>query len=201
MFSTTVGSGYDSRPSAAWDGSRWVSASGSSIPGSLHELVVDFVQGSDTSVNSEQPITSALPGFVDSPFLAWNASGFGVAWTDARGPSSGGNGYFATFNGDGAPTSSEIQIYGGPESSGSSAMVWTGSEYGLVWEKLADNPVSSTVIFTRLDATGAPVAADRTISEATIALLGRVAWTGSQYVVAWEQDVSGSGPRVLWQVL
>jgi hypothetical protein len=66
------------------------------------------------------------------------------------------------------------------------SLVWTGTEYGLVWTS------ASAAYFVRLSASGAPVGAATEISGANpVDIPPRIVWTGGGYVIAW---VAGQNP-------
>jgi hypothetical protein len=66
-------------------------------------------------------------------------------------------------------------------------IVWTGSEYGLVWtDSQLGNP---QIYFARLDASGAMIGGDLRLSQgAARADSPRIAWNGTEFAVAWEDE-------------
>jgi len=136
--------------------------------------------GSDIRVTHSESTAS----FSSSPSpMVWTGSEYGLAWKDNR--DGAYNVYFARLDSFGMKIGDDLQISNTPHNSESESIVWTGSEFGLIWstKPLDEN---EKIFFTRLDSTGVKVGGDVVVVESessgTYPLL---AWSGSEYAVLW----------------
>jgi hypothetical protein len=68
-----------------------------------------------------------------------------------------------------------------------SSLAWTGSEYGVVWIELVDQPLETGLYFARIDTSGNRVGDIVQLSDAFPSILNfpSLAWSGSEYAAAW----------------
>ena len=122
------------------------------------------------------------------PSLAWSGSEYGVAWNDDR----DGNDqiYFSRLSPTGVKMGSELQVTTVPELSKYQNMVWSGSEYGLAWQD--DREESPEIFFARISAAGTKLGTDVRITDtATDSWYPSLAWTETEYGIAWLDDNEG----------
>jgi hypothetical protein len=118
-----------------------------------------------------------------NPSLAWTGSEFGVAWTDS--PGSQVDIYFARLDVTGAKIGTDVRVTDDPANSYSPALVWSGHEYGVAWYD--DRDGNDEIYFVRLDAQGDKLGSDVRVSEDIgWSWLPSLAWTGSEFGLAWE---------------
>ena len=119
------------------------------------------------------------------PSLAWSGSEIGLAWCDNR---NGADLYFVRIDPlTGNKIDVDQRITWNSSPGGLPSLVWNGCEFGLAW---CDNRNGNTEIyFTRIDpSTGYKIGYDLRISH-NDRYDGppSLAWTGSQYGIAWHQ--------------
>ena len=129
---------------------------------------------------------SRLASSGGAPSLVWTGSEYGVAWQDywwGTAPSDLEI-YFARIDASGNPIGSVIRVTNAAGSSADPSLVWTGHEYGVVWQDLRDgNP---EIYFARLDAAGNKIGTDvRLTNEPFESYDPSLVWTGREYGVAW----------------
>jgi hypothetical protein len=119
-----------------------------------------------------------------SPRLAWTGSRYGISWWDRAG--SEDEIYFAVIDGEGRFEIDGIQISGAsdPECFKSQpSMVWTGSEFGLIWERTC-SVWTLDMVFTRLGPDGESLMDNVTIADVNYAS-STLVWSGSVFAAAW----------------
>ena len=129
----------------------------------------------------------------DGASLAWTGSEYGLAWRDSR----DGNYeiYFTRLDVTGNRLGPDVRVTNAPGTGLGEFLVWTGSEYGLVWSD--DRDGNYDLYFTRLDADGTKIGTDVRIAEIPDSSWGaRVVWTGDEYGVVWRDHVLGT-----WAIL
>ena len=176
-----------SHPSLAWTGTVYGLAwYHQGAPSGLHFARLDTsgcIVGGEVYI----PLTH-FPDLV-SPCLVWSGAEYGLAWVF----NDGFQKIYVTR------LSAEGQMLG-PESEltpflfayqVAPSMVWTGDEYGLAWQQDDDAPPNeSDIFFARLDATMGKIGVDIPVAAAAgeFALEPSIAWTGTEYGVAWVKD-------------
>jgi len=142
----------------------------------------------DSCATSELRLTNAS-GFSEGPVLAWNGTGFGVAWSDAR----DGNTevYFARLDAAGVPIGSAVRVTDDAANQEGVAIAWTGTEYGLTWYDLRDG--NYELYFARMDGAGAKIGGDvRVTNDAGRSWGQTMASNGSGYAVTWWENRDGN---------
>ncbi len=139
------GNGRDVQPPAiAWSGDRWgiVWSDTRSGRAEVYFAAVDaapaLVAGPSLvseHASSKGGLAPAADG-IAPPAIAWNGRTFGVAWWDDRDGST--EIYFAHLNRDGVNGSGDRRISDAPGMSVFPQLVWTGTEFGVVWQDHRD---------------------------------------------------------------
>jgi len=124
------------------------------------------------------------------PSLIFTGTGYGLSWVDERN-SLEGEIYFARLNDDGTKIASDIRITNASSYSEHPSLVWTGTEYGVVWEDARDG--IRAIYFARISASGVKQGPDIKITNPTGVLGGSfhpsLVWTGTEYGLAWQEFV------------
>ncbi len=119
-------------PAIAWAGSAWAVTWSETEDSSSFDAMLNMV-----SPSGVPSIASARPCEVEGASAlmqaAWTGSALGVVWTDTRDPANWEI-YFRLLDGTGAPISSEVRVTNAAEPSQEPMIVWTGSEFGLLWQ-------------------------------------------------------------------
>lgn len=121
--------------------------------------------------------------------IAWSGSEFGVVWADDR----DGNWevYFARLDATGARIGNDHRVTFAAGSSQEPVIEWTGSEYGVAWTDFRDG--NGEIYFARLDASGTKIGDDVRVTEDEVgSLTPTLAWTGSEFGIAWTDSGPGS---------
>jgi hypothetical protein len=133
-----------------------------------------------TKVGGDIRITEApYSSWIQS--LVWSGSEYALAWEDSREGTSSSTVYFVRLDSAGGKLAGEYRIPDEAGLTGAPSLVWTGSEYAVVWTKDSD------VLFARISAAGDKIGGDVLVAgECTGAERNpSLAWTGSEYAVAW----------------
>jgi hypothetical protein len=189
----TMTAGPDQQNSVAWNGTEhaiaWTGAAG---PSASYDIYVGRLDAMAHTIESAVPVTAVDDGFQSSgAAIAWNGAGWGIAWIDAV----DGNfdTYFRAYDAALAPLGAALNLTNAASfNAGLPLVVWTGSEYLVVW---SDNRDGGRELYAvRLDATGARMGNDVVLTEAPgtpIEFGGCVVWTGTDLAVVWSDDRSG----------
>ncbi len=93
--------------------------------------------------------------------------------------------YFRQLSEEGVPVDDAKLITRAPGDAFGAAMVWTGTEYGLVWQDRRDGVWE--IYFNRLTPDGEKLGPDRRVTfAADWSINPTLIWTGVEYVVAWQ---------------
>ena len=117
------------------------------------------------------------------PAIAWTGSEYGIAWTDER--DSSPRIYFARVNAGGQKIGDEIALTDLTESAGPSAIVWSGTQYGLFYVNTGNS--STDIRFSQIAADGTKAGNVTTLGDGTWTHLQTI-WTGTGYALAPEQS-------------
>jgi hypothetical protein len=164
-----------------WNGQEFGIAWQDYRGGSSSESEVYFARvGADGNlIGSEVRVTTAS-GQSNAPTLAWNGSGWGVAWNDNR-QSSYYDIYFGRLDAAGTKIGGDLRLTSTSINSRYGRMEWTGAKYGLTWLEY------NQAHFVHLDPLG-------TVLHTPI-VLGTDVCTGSRPFPAW----NGSGWLAGWK--
>ncbi len=167
-----------SQPALAWNGSGYGVVFTRSC--GYQCWVVDFqrIDASGSLLGSRVTVSGGEGG---AARIVWNGSGYGLAWTSTTVASV----RFARLDASGTKLGGETLVGWGL----SSGLTWTGSEYGLGWCHTATGSVYDCS-FSRLSSTGSLLGTVQLTTTDTDTGDGRtwvsVAWSGSEYGVAWK---------------
>ncbi len=123
--------------------------------------------------------------------VAWSGSTFGLVWEDTRRPLGGQDLYFQSVGEDGTPLGGNVQVVQLSASLSFPRIAWSGSEFAIVW---GDNPVGNfEVYFARLDPSGTMIGTELRLTDAAEnSGTATIAWTGSEYGIAWVDARDGN---------
>ena len=182
----TNAAGVSAYPSLVWTGSEYGAAFEDNRDGNF-EIYLGRISAAGAPVG-ETRVTQAA-GESESPSLVWAGSEFGASWQDFR----DGNYeiYFARLSAAGALLGSELRLTSNAGASQNPSLVWTGSEFGVIWNDAADNP-DGEIYLLRLDGTGALIGGPvRVTNNAGFKIYPALAWSGSEYGVCWQDYRDG----------
>jgi len=122
--------------------------------------------------------------FVRNPMLVVGNSDYAAIWYDSR----DGNWeiYFTRISMDGIKLSPDIRITNTPGGSYHPKIIFSGSEYGIVWDEYFNG--SNKIFFAHLSTTGGKIGSDMQVSEGSgNAMNPSIAFSGSEYGVVWQE--------------
>lgn len=147
-----------------------------------------------TEIGQEFQVT-ANDAHAQNPELTWTGSSFGFAWTDSRDGSA--DVYLAVLDEEGQFVTGETQIIDG---SASTRAAWTGSEFGILWGDTRHG--NAELYFARFDDDANRLGDElRLTTDPSASAPGGIAWTGSQFAVAWQDTPNPLGSEVLFQFI
>jgi len=114
------------------------------------------------------------------PSLVYDGTSLAVAWRDSRNGSANQEVYFARYGLDGSPIGAELRVTTDPASTGCPVIMWTGSQYAIVYE---DNRVGNTyqVFLSNVSSTGVKLGNDLQLTGNNgDARDPHATWTGTQ---------------------
>ncbi|MBI5699359.1 hypothetical protein HZC35_03490 [Candidatus Saganbacteria bacterium] len=128
------------------------------------------------------------------PSLAWTGSGYGVCWADERDSLGDPEIYFARLDREGNKIADDVRVTNAPRQSYNPNIVWTGSEYAIVWgdTRVGMGAEYAEIYFTRLDNLGNKIGEDIRLTNDTVPVLswgGNLSWTGHDYGFVWNDIV------------
>lgn len=174
-------------PWLLWTGSEYALAFTEGIIENRYEI--GFAGFDSEGIVTTSSTLTDEPFFSRLPSLAWNGTGYGVIWYDSRPTEEIFHPYFATVSEDGAFSSAEIRLSArNSDYFTSSAVVWTGSGYAVVWVENIGG--SYELWFALLGADGSFI--DDPISlvsrAANFSAAPRIVHTGSGFGLAWSDE-------------
>jgi hypothetical protein len=179
-------------PSLAWTGAEYGVAWSDSRDGST-EIYFARVSVAGAKVGDDVRVTDATMES-SAPSLVWTGAGYGVAWQDLRDMSY--DVYFARLDAAGARTGAELNLTAVGDSQ-RPALVWTGTQYGVAWYETSfvGGESHEEIYLARVSDAGVKLGGDVRVSvtpsygwyEPSPSL----AWTGSEFVVAWPDQRDG----------
>lgn len=141
---------------------------------------------------------TGIPADPQMPEIAWSGSEFGVTWCEMLEVSS-----YALFY---ARVDALGEVVGGPvmlREPGAipvrSDIVWSGSGFGMAFEKELPGDERHEVFFRRISPAGEPLSEDLMLSNYTscpdgVCLGAEIAWSGSTFAVGWNGSMPTSLP-------
>ncbi len=132
-----------------------------------------------------------------NPTLLWRGTEYGLFWEDNRGDSDL-NVFFERLDMFGDTLGPDVRLKLENDTQAHTDAVWTGSEFGVSWKYSASQ---DSIYFTRVGVDGSTIISPAAISELTIESIGypSIAWTGSEYGVAYQKYRLGANTEVLFQ--
>lgn len=132
-----------------------------------------------------------------APDLAFNGDGYGVAWNSFSPRDERSETMYAPVN-VGGVGARPVKLAQSEGTNGAVALAWNGATTGAVWEdNIADDATpSSALVFAAVNPNGSVSGARRPITDRkALALQPALAWSGSQYALAWSR-IDGDGASV-----
>jgi len=174
--------GSKSLGSLVWTGSEFAVTWTDSRNQAVQEIYFTRITADGTQVGGQVLLTPADGLRSSGPLLAWNGSGFGVAWQEAA---LGSCVAFARLDAAGARIGDSVcvvTLFTWP-----SSLTWTGSGYGMVWAADADANARKEIWFTRVDADGMRIGNDERLSDSPLydQVAPSLVWTGSEFGAVW----------------
>jgi len=177
-------------PDIAWNGSEY------GVVWSDVDLYFARVDRTGLLIGDAIRVT-APPGGGGRPSIVWTGADYGIVYTRSDSYGAFREIRFARVDGSGHVLAVDMLVTSTPvENDGygpfPASLVWTGSEYGLVWRdlRISGNP---ELFFARLTATGAKIGDDVRITNDPANLRRpSLAWTGLEYAVAWPDARDGN---------
>ncbi len=173
-------------PTLAWNGSEYGVSWYDDRDGN-REIYFTRVTSGGSKVGSDVRVTvdGASSDNVGPRSLAWTGSQYGACWIDDRDGTR--EVYFARLLPDGTKVGSDVRVTSDAAVAASTALVWTGSQFGLVWT--SDRDGNREVYFTRLAPGGALVGSHvRVTTAVNDSDFPDIEWTGSEFGVLWNDE-------------
>lgn len=143
-------------------------------------------------IGSEARITNDSDSSTE-PAIVWTGSEYGAVWVDKRdGGLSEAEIYFALISPAGSKIGSDVRITNAPGNALGPSLAWSGTEFGMVWSDKRDG--NTETYFCRLTSSGSKIGSDvrMTFAQSFNTFDHSLSWTGSEYCVAWRDDMEGS---------
>lgn len=146
------------------------------------EIKVNSIISSESSTNNYRPAT------------AWTGTEFGVVWDD------GAKLLFTRVSRDGVQIGPILHVSDSNIGDHYPSIAWNGTEYGIAWQDNRNGDYQ--IFFTRVDSSGNKVGSDVQVTNSSSAAhMPSIAWTGSQYGVAWHQVVTDTNQEIYFTKL
>jgi len=184
-------------PSLRWNGSSFgIFWHDNRDTGSLGNKEIYFasMSAAGTTLVSDTRLTSdpQQSYYADQ---AWNGSEWGVVWGDME--TGTDEIYMKRVSESGDEIGSRLAVTVSSAGSKLPAIVWTGSEYGVAWQTYGSSWLESDIFFARIGSDAVPVGPTaRITSVASYKLEVGIAWSGSEWGVAWEDGRSSGNLEV-----
>ncbi|MFH1434835.1 MAG: hypothetical protein ABIJ56_03870 [Pseudomonadota bacterium] len=176
--------GHSTLPSPAWTGSEIVMAWHDNRDG-RREIYIARASGLGEKLGGDIRLTDS-PGDSTQPWLRWTGSEMAVAWSDTR----DGNAeiYFARATAAGEKIGDDARITDDPGVSVTPVMQWAETQLGVAWVDDRDGGADeSEIYFALISSSGEKTGGDIRLTDATgVSDMPSLAWTGSQFGVAWK---------------
>jgi len=176
--------------SMAWSGSEWglVWEDERYV---FYDIRFARLDADGALVGSELVVTDTVTSTSDNPALTWTGSEYVVVWEDNR--VNYDDVFAARISDVGALVSTETQITGGTDYCRGPDIVWSGSELGLVYH---DDQFTGyyEIMFQRLDTDLSLIGSPVRVTDAPSyqSWDPAIAWSGSQYGLAWRDYRDGN---------
>jgi hypothetical protein len=124
--------------------------------------------------------------------LAWSGNQYGITWVDSR----DGNPeiYFARRDANGGALGSDVRVTSAIGSSILPSLVAHAAGFALAWQDDRTGTGDNEIYFARLDENGVKVGDDTLVTslDGAISQEPSIAWTGSEYGIAWYDKRDGN---------
>jgi hypothetical protein len=138
--------------------------------------------------SAPQAVTNT-PDYSGQPTLVWTGTEYGLAWTELTSPKY--RVYFQRRSATGATVGSIVAITDGTNYAANPALVWSGTEYGVVWSDARNT--SRELYFTRLSSSGAKLGADVRVTNVSGSRFSPLmTWSSNEYGIAWYDQRAGN---------
>jgi len=172
--------------SMVWTGTEYAMAWAGG-DGDTDEIYFAQVDAAGNKIGSDVRLTTDTTRD-HGPSLVWTGSEYGVAWGDTQ--QGNYNIRFTRVDATGNKIGPDVQVTNATEHQVSPSLVWTGTEYGLVWQ---DDRDSREIYFARFDAAGNKIGSDVRLTTSSLsAWLPSLVWAGSEYGVSWYDGRDGN---------
>jgi len=184
------GGEYELSPSLIFTGSEFAVSWNDSHEGNLEiyfsKISMDGNAIGEITRVSDFPHNSALSS------LVFSGSEFGIAWVDFRDSESNGEIYFCRLAIDGTKIGNEIRVSDLPYRSTYPSLVFTGSEYGVVWHDYRNDVSFSDIYFAKMSLDGIKIGTDHRITfgdfdSQSSSRYAKLTFSGSEFGVSWTQ--------------
>jgi hypothetical protein len=170
-------------PSMVWNGVSLAVAWMDQRDGNL-EIYFQRFRLDGSAIGVPMRVTDA-PGGSQEPSLTWTGTEYGLAWLDVR----DGNPeiYFARLDPDGAVRGEQVRLTNAAGSSLGPSLVWTGSQWGVAWYDQRAG-ANAEIYFELIDPAVGPQGEVRVTMDAFDTAAPSLAWTGTEYGIAWSDE-------------
>jgi hypothetical protein len=121
--------------------------------------------------------------------LLWTGSGFAMVWWESLESIT----HVTFLDAALSEVQSDVVAGSGPYQP---SMVWTGSELGVFWVEIIEPDTEHEARMTRLDASGNVISRDLVLFEVTPGSSTKAVWTGSEFLLVWNEDLEAHFGRV-----
>ena len=187
------------QPSLVWTGSEYALAWSDWRSLIARDIYFTRLDSVGRRITGDTRLTEALHSTSSyEPSLVWTGSEFGVAFTNGE----NGDIYFARLTAGGDEIGSEVSIDTDPVAQGCcSRMVWTGIEYGLVWNASVSG--DQEVRFCRLTSAGSPIGSItvlESLAEMPDSTSPNLIWDGSNLSLVWTGNATDNDEIYLTRI-
>src|SRR6185436_7179296 len=145
--------------------------------------------GPEGSPIAAETTVSTQTGAPCRPTLMWSGDGYGVAWLGPCNENAGM--YFSRLDATGAKIGPDVPL-ATPAFAYVTSGVWNGQEYGIAWSDIRSSV--SGIYFARVSRNGTLLGpATRVTGSIWVARVPSLVWTGSEYAVTWDGQLSRNG--------
>jgi hypothetical protein len=201
LMSSDYWEGAACLPRVVWTGSgyftAWFHGRDYAVYGDGGELHVAGIDAGGEVSTELRVLSDIHTGSMHIPALAWSGSEFGVAWMDEAGCIQ-----FVRLGAGVVPLHEHrelgclaVQDIAGPGHTRVVDMVWTGAMYAVTWSSMEEDLCD--VRLAVLDSGGMRLGGTFTVTDHTShSVAPQLAWTGSEFGIAWQDDRTGC-----WEIM
>src|SRR3989339_414187 len=138
-------------------------------------------------------------GTCETPLLVWTGNEYGVIWRDWRDGSY--EIYFKRISKDGTVINpGSIRLTDGTADVTSvPSLVWTGTEYGMVWSDLRDG--NNEIYFKHVSENGESMSLDIRITFGSDSSRSpTLVWNGTEYGIIWREENDTGNRYMFWRI-